>query len=392
MSTTSLNTKRYVIGITGGIGGGKSLVRKMLEHMGCLTVDADRLAHQVYRRNSPAYHQIVKRWGDEILDQQGEIDRPILAHIVFSDPQALAWLEDITHPPVTAALQHLVLHAPLPIIAVEAIKLIKSGFSRFCDSVWLVDAPRDQVVMRLQKTRGTSAADIQVRLDSQSSLDEKKKHATARIENQGSVSDLWQQVCARWKDLSSSSSKLQRCMQTASEKTAPFSTGYLLPTMEAAEALARAISASSCPSSPSAAADGLLKWYDTGNFAGLTDLCFHLLCARHVWQYQPSADDSDYLMVDFQHFAGWVSLIATHTTDEKQGKFANALRRLEDFSQLHLIQTLMVCGNGQASVWEKYGYAPHPTLKERLSSGKAEYNVYSKNILPILDLFAEQEH
>jgi len=222
MSVNHPNSLFFVIGITGPIGSGKSLVRKMLEHLGCLTVDADLLAHRVYRRGTSIYHQLIDTFGSQILDQHAEVDRRKLAQIVFSNPEALYQLEALTHPAVISALQRILRASPLPIIAVEAIKLIESGFSQSCDSVWLVDAPQEAVNDRLQKSRGVSPAEISARRESQAAFRKKRKLASLIIHNDGDIHNLWRQVLSAWETLQGKAEVSRFCAEQAAERTRPF--------------------------------------------------------------------------------------------------------------------------------------------------------------------------
>ena len=121
---------KYIIGLTGNIATGKSVVRRMLEHLGAYTIDADALSHRAMAKGAPGYQPVVNEFGKWILDQHGEIDRKKLASIVFRDPAALAELEGIVHPPVVQAVRILVKRASQPIVAVEAIKILESGLKK----------------------------------------------------------------------------------------------------------------------------------------------------------------------------------------------------------------------------------------------------------------------
>src|SRR5260221_5470581 len=112
---------KYVIGLTGNIGMGKSLVRKMLEHLGAYTIDADGLAHQVMAPGAPAYAPAIETFGKWILDAQNRVDRTKLGAVVFSHPEALARLEAMTHPIVRQGIDTLVRRAKHPLRATEAL-------------------------------------------------------------------------------------------------------------------------------------------------------------------------------------------------------------------------------------------------------------------------------
>ena len=140
MGETTAHQDRFIIGLTGNIGTGKSLVRKMIQHFGAYGIDADILTHEALKPDGPAKEQIVHRFGSSILDSQAAVDRVKLARIVFNDEKALVELENILHPFVSIAARNMIKRARLPIIIIEAIKLLDSDLADMCDSIWVVDA------------------------------------------------------------------------------------------------------------------------------------------------------------------------------------------------------------------------------------------------------------
>ena len=127
---------KYVIGLTGNIGSGKSVVRRMLEHLGAYGIDADALAHRAISKGAPGYPLVVEEFGKFILTEDGEIDRARLGRLVFTDPQALTRLESFVHPLVTQALDFLIRRAAQPVVVIEAIKLLEASIHKSCDAVW----------------------------------------------------------------------------------------------------------------------------------------------------------------------------------------------------------------------------------------------------------------
>lgn len=192
----------YLIGLTGNIGSGKSMVRKMLEHLGALGMDADWLTRLASNPGAPGYAPILARFGREILDESGEIDRRRLGRLVFSDPAALASLEAILHPLASAATANILKRSPLPVVVIEAIKVLESDLAEQCQSIWVVTADPQAVFARLEKSRGMSHADVEARLAQQSPLSEKMRRADVVIDNSGSLPATWQQVQAAWNTLS----------------------------------------------------------------------------------------------------------------------------------------------------------------------------------------------
>jgi dephospho-CoA kinase len=185
---------KYVIGLTGNIATGKSVVRKMLEHLGAFGLDADALSHQAIARGGPAYAAVVKTFGEWLLNEQGEVNRARLARIVFSDAAALAKLEDIIHPPVSQAVDFLVRRTRASVAVVEAIKLIESGLANDCDALWVVTVPENMQEARLIAKRKMSPAEARQRIAAQAPQAAKLKAAVVTIENSGTFEDTWTQV------------------------------------------------------------------------------------------------------------------------------------------------------------------------------------------------------
>ena len=192
---------KYVIGLTGNIATGKSVVRRMLEHLGAYTIDADALAHRAIARGAPGYQPILDEFGKWILDKDGEIDRSRLGRVVFSDPDALKRLEQLTHPLVRQAINLLAGRAKQPVIVLEAIKLLEGDLHKSCDSIWVTDAPVEVQVARLVRKRGMSTEEARQRVHVQAPQSSKLAAATVVIHNTGSYESLWQQVTAQWKKI-----------------------------------------------------------------------------------------------------------------------------------------------------------------------------------------------
>ena len=192
-------SRPYVIGLTGNIATGKSMVGEMLVRLGAEHIDADRLAHEVMARGTPVWSEILDHWGPEVLQPDGEIDRRKLGEIVFRDPQALAKLECVVHPAVIARTDALLAASRAGVVVVEAIKLIESGMvAQLCDALWVVTAPRQVQIARLVALRGLSEADAVLRVDAQPPQALKVARADVVIDNGGTVEATWLQVRAAW--------------------------------------------------------------------------------------------------------------------------------------------------------------------------------------------------
>ncbi len=192
---------KFVIGLTGNIATGKSVVRKMLEHLGAYGIDADTLAHRAVARGAPGYAAVVQTFGEWILDPEGHIDRTKLARVVFGDAVALRRLEAIVHPLVSQAIDILVQRAKQDVVVIEAIKLLESNLSSSCDAIWVVHSTEEIQVQRLVDKRMMSTAIAQQRIDAQPPQMEKLKIADVVIENNGSFDDTWEQVQQYWAKL-----------------------------------------------------------------------------------------------------------------------------------------------------------------------------------------------
>ncbi|MBI5950945.1 MAG: dephospho-CoA kinase [Chloroflexi bacterium] len=190
-----------MIGLTGNIATGKSVVRRMLEHLGAYTIDADSLTHRTYARGAPGYQQVTDAFGKWLLNKDGEIDRSKLGNLVFNNPDAMAQLEAIVHPLVRQATEMLVKRSIQPVIVIEAIKLLEGDLRNVCDSIWVTNAPEDVQVERLMRKRGMSREQALERIHMQSAQSAKVALANIVITNTGSYDALWKQVSAAWKEI-----------------------------------------------------------------------------------------------------------------------------------------------------------------------------------------------
>ncbi|HEX7621486.1 MAG TPA: dephospho-CoA kinase [Anaerolineales bacterium] len=193
---------KFVIGLTGNIATGKSVVRRMLEHLGAYTIDADALSHRAIAKGAPGYQPVVDTFGKYILDATGEIDRAKLGRLVFSDPDALQILEEIVHPLVEQAADLMIRRATQHVIVIEAIKLLEGKLAGQCDSIWATHSPESVQKNRLMKKRGMSEHQAILRIQAQPSQELKTAAASVVIQNAGSFEDTWKQVVAAWKVIS----------------------------------------------------------------------------------------------------------------------------------------------------------------------------------------------
>jgi dephospho-CoA kinase len=192
---------KFVIGLTGNIGTGKSVVRKMLEHLGAYGIDADALANRAIAKGSPGYQPVVDLFGKWILAADEQIDRAKLGRLVFSNPDALASLEKVVHPFVGQALDILIRRSTQSVVVIEAIKLIEAGLAEKCDSLWVTYASQEQQVSRLVKKRGMTEAGALQRIQAQPPQETKVTAANVVIRNDGSFENTWMQVVSTWNAL-----------------------------------------------------------------------------------------------------------------------------------------------------------------------------------------------
>ena len=191
----------FVVGLTGPMGAGKSTVAAMLRELGARVLDADAIARDEQSRGTTGYSAIVQQFGTEVLGEDTEIDRLKLGDIVFADPRRLEQLEKILHPRVVARI--LQARKMLPAeqtLVVEAIKLLETSLRSVCDRIWVVLAPRDQLLSRLAQ-RGMSDVGVAARLSAQASENEFRRAADVLIENNGDRDALRAAVATAWSNV-----------------------------------------------------------------------------------------------------------------------------------------------------------------------------------------------
>lgn len=192
---------KVLIGLTGNIACGKSLVSSMLDELGAESIDADNVAHEIMAPGSDVLASIADRFGTSVLDDDGSLNRPILGRIVFSDPAALRDLERITHPPTVAEILRRAKRSSAPVVVIDAIKLFEAGLADHCDENWAVYCDSAVQIRRLIQRNGISEDEARRRIDAQPPQDEKRERADRVIDNSGSVDDTRRQVERAWAEL-----------------------------------------------------------------------------------------------------------------------------------------------------------------------------------------------
>jgi dephospho-CoA kinase len=192
------------IGITGGIGSGKSTVSKFLAELGVPIIDADKVGHVIYAPGGPAYHDVLAAFGRGILAPDGSIDRKKLGPIVFADPQALKRLNSIVHPKMFERMrdmiQELRAKGERKPIVVEAAILIEANWQSLFNEIWLVVASKERVIERVQRDRGLKPQETEARIRAQLPQEERQKYSTLTINNDGTLDDLRDKVAGLWRD------------------------------------------------------------------------------------------------------------------------------------------------------------------------------------------------
>ena len=197
-----------VIGLTGGIGSGKSVVAGLLAERGAVVVDADSTAHQVYRAGTDGWRQILAAFGRDILHRDGSVSRKKLAAIVFDDSEARNRLNAIVHPQVRRLLSERiadlqrqgvgVVVAEVPLL-IEAIRS-ESEWTRIFDQIWVVTAPEEQVIERVRARGRMSEPMIRAVIDAQLTPEQRLPYADVVIDNSGSLDRLRDRVATLWRE------------------------------------------------------------------------------------------------------------------------------------------------------------------------------------------------
>jgi dephospho-CoA kinase len=192
-----------LVGLTGGIGSGKSTVAHMLEERGAVVVDADELAHRVIAPGAPGHEKVIERFGPNVLAPGGDVDRETLASIVFADPAARRDLEAIVHPEVRRMFAEeaeryrdtdkvVVLSAPL---------IVETGIYPLFEVLIVVSTRIDTQVQRLVRERGMLEEDVRARIAAQLPLEAEAEVADVIVDNEGTLDELEGQVDRVWEDL-----------------------------------------------------------------------------------------------------------------------------------------------------------------------------------------------
>jgi len=194
----------FVIGLTGGIGSGKSTVSDMLRAQGAAVVYADQVGHEVYRPGTAVWDEVVAAFGRQVLTAEGEIDRRKLGGIVFADPEARRRLNAITHPPMRRLMAERLdelRRQGVRVAVLEAALLIEASWVDLTDEVWLTLAPSAVAAERLMQRSGLSREEAEARIASQLSNEERLGHANVVIDTDCSLEEVARRVDELWEGL-----------------------------------------------------------------------------------------------------------------------------------------------------------------------------------------------
>ena len=193
-----------VIGLTGGIGSGKSAVAQFLAELGAVMLDTDRVGHEALKPDTETWREVVAAFGRQILTPQGDVDRKKLGEVVFGNPEALLRLNQIVHPQigkmVKAQLEEYQRRG-VRVVVLEIPLLIETGGASLVDEVWVTVASESAVLRRLEERSELSRQQSLARIRSQTSNEERIKHANVVINNDGSLDELKAKIEELWRKL-----------------------------------------------------------------------------------------------------------------------------------------------------------------------------------------------
>ncbi|MDQ0983867.1 dephospho-CoA kinase [Streptomyces sp. V2I9] len=190
------------VGLTGGIGAGKSEVSRLLVERGAVLIDSDRISREVVEPGTPGLAAVVEEFGPGILTVEGTLDRPALGTLVFADDERRAALNAIVHPLVGARAAELERAAPEDAVVVHDVPLLtENGLAPFYDLVVVVDAAAETQLDRLVRLRGMTESDARARMAAQATREERRAVADLIVDNDGSREALVSRVDAVWDEL-----------------------------------------------------------------------------------------------------------------------------------------------------------------------------------------------
>ena len=196
-----------VIGLTGGIGSGKSTVSRFLAELGATIINADKIGHEIFKPDAEVWREVVAAFGKQVVAVNGTIDRKKLGTIVFGNPEARVRLNQIMHPRiydlVKAQLEEY-RRQRVGVVVLEAPLLLEAGWTSLVDEVWVTTASEDTVLKRLRERTGLSEAESRVRIRSQLPMEERTRYANVVIDTDCDLDKLKAKVKELWRKLQAS--------------------------------------------------------------------------------------------------------------------------------------------------------------------------------------------
>ena len=192
----------FVIGLTGGIGTGKTEVTHVLRELGAVVIESDKVAHLSYRPGTDAYEDIIDQFGREILDESGVIDRAKLGGLVFAVPELRIHLEMIVWPAARSWIEERLIQEKergTKIVVIEVPKLFEAGWDDLADAVWTIEAPSDLIAQRVNIRSNLGEAEKNARVKAQITSGERAERADLLIENTAKLADLREQITNLWR-------------------------------------------------------------------------------------------------------------------------------------------------------------------------------------------------
>ena len=192
------------VGLTGGIGSGKSAVSSALSSYGAVVIDADAIAREVVEPGTPGLAEVVAEFGEGVLTPEGRLDRPRLGEIVFADETRLAGLNAIVHPRVaerSGQLMEEALASDAKVVVYDVPLLVENGLESLYDVVVVVDTPDDIRVERVSRDRGMPREQVRARIDAQADRETRLAAADLVVDNSGTREDLAARVADLWREL-----------------------------------------------------------------------------------------------------------------------------------------------------------------------------------------------
>ncbi|MDP7415454.1 MAG: dephospho-CoA kinase [Dehalococcoidales bacterium] len=193
-----------VIGLTGGIGSGKSTMAQFLAELGAVIINADEVGHKVSQSGTDVWREVIATFGSQIITQDKVIDREKLATIIFNDAEARVKLNRIMHPPIYRMVRAQIdryRRQGIKVVVLEAPLLLEVGWTSLVDEVWVTTTDETKVLERLRKRSGLSESAARARIRSQLPSKERIKHTDVAIDNDGNLAELKIKVEELWENL-----------------------------------------------------------------------------------------------------------------------------------------------------------------------------------------------